>query len=133
MLLFQILPSLAMAAVAVAILRWISAAQLPSLETSSSGSPFMVMPEAILSVLLVLTSILYALALVTNLSVSSCNSLLLLPIKSMSSAKRRLQIGLPSMVMEVWWSWKVVSIIFSWKVLKNSEETRHPCFTPIVV
>jgi len=150
MLLFQILPSLAMAAVAVAILMRISAAQVPSFdrvaprylkaETCSSGSPFMVMLEAIFSVLLtmtldfsVLTSIPYALALVTNLSVSSCSSLLLPPIKSMSSAKRRLQIGLPLMVMEVWGSWRVVSIILSRKMLKSTGESRHPCLTPTVV
>ena len=79
------------------------------LATSFSVSPLMVILALMLLVLFtmvmdfsVLTSIPYALALLSSLSVRACSSVLLPPIRSMSSAKRRLQIGLPPIEMEVW-------------------------------
>ena len=112
----KILFSLAIAAIAGVILMWISPKQVPSLHRvapknlklaiSSHFWPFMAifaLMSFVMSVVILLlfepTSISYALSPATNLSVRSCSSPLLPPIRSMSN--RRLHIGLPPMEMDV--------------------------------
>ena len=121
MLLFHTLVSLAITAVAVAIHIWISVLQVPSfvrvapkylkLDTSSSFLPSIMMLTLALFVLFTITldftvliSIPYALAVAMSLLVSSCSSLLLPAMRSISSAKHKLQIGLPPMEIVVVWS-----------------------------
>ena len=55
------------------------------------------------------------------------SSPLLPPIGPVSSAHRRLHMGLPSMEMDVLWSWGVYSMIFSRNndVERNEEKTKH--------
>lgn len=52
-------------------------------------------------------------------------SLLVPVIRSMSSAKRTLQIVLPPMEMEVWWSWRLSRMIFS-KIMNSICDGRTP-------
>ena len=77
----------------------------------------------------VVTSIPCALALSTSLLVRSWSSPLLPPIKSISSASRRLRMGLPPMDMDMWWSWSVSCIIFSVNKLNRMAESKHPLRT----
>ena len=79
----------------------------------------------------VLTSIPYAVALSTSL-LGSESSLLLPPLESMSSANRRLYMGLPAMEMDVGWSWTVFCMIFSRNQLIWIGESRHPWRTHTV-
>ena len=121
MLLFHTLVSLAITAVAAAICIWISVLQVPSfvrvapkylkLDTSSSFMPSIMMLTLALFVLFTITSdfavlisIPYALGVATSLLVSSCSTLLLLTMRSMLSAKHKLQTGLPPMEIVVVWS-----------------------------
>ena len=113
-LLLQILFSYAMLAVAMASLILISAVERPSFVsvaprylkaiTFSSCWPFMLNCTVVLSPLLTMTLLFsqliympYSRALFDNLSVSSCNSSLLPPIRSMSSTNLRLEIVRPPM------------------------------------
>ena len=139
----QILFGLDIAAVADAILIRISAKQVPSLHrvaprylklvTSSNFWPFMLISALILFVLFVmillfsvLTSFLYAVVLSTNLLVKPRSSPLLPPIRMMSSANRKLHVGLSPMEMDVWWSWSVSCMIFSGNKLNRMGESKHP-------
>ena len=82
----------------------------------------------------VLTSIPYAVALSASPLVRSWSSPLLLPMRSMSEANRRLHIvGLSPMEMDVWWSWSVSCMIFSWNKLNRMGDSKHPRLTPTVV
>ena len=74
----------------------------------------------------VLASMPYAVARASSLLVRSCSSVFVPPIKSMSSAKWRLQTCLPLMEMEVWWFSRVSSMILSRKRLNKTGERRHP-------
>ena len=124
----QILLSLAIAAIAEAILMRISAEYVPSLRivaprylklvTSSDLCPFILISALMLFELLVmillfsvLTSVPYAVAPSTSLLVKSCSSPLLPSVRSMSSANRRLHMGLPPMQMDVWWAWNVTYMV----------------------
>ena len=139
----QILFKVAIAAIAGAILVRMSAEQVPSLHrvaprylklvTSSSFWPFMLIFALMLFVLLVmilffsvLTSIPHAAALFTSLLVKSCGSTSLLPIRSMTSANRRLHMGLQPMEMDVWWSWSLSCMMFSTNRLNRMSENEHP-------
>ncbi|GFR61440.1 lymphoid-restricted membrane protein [Elysia marginata] len=148
--LFQIFPSLANAAVAKAIRVRTSTVELPSyckvaprylnLCTNSRGLSSMVMEASLTLSLLTmtldfseLTSIPKALEEATNLSVRTCNSACYPNIRSMSSAKRRLHIGLPPMeIVGLCWC-RVSCIIRSRNILKSTGERRQPCLTPAVV
>ena len=81
----------------------------------------------------VMTSFPYALALSTSLLVGSWSPPLLPPIWSISSANRRLHMGLPPMEMGVWWSWGVYCMIFFVNKLNRTGESKHPRWTPTVV
>ena len=145
-LLLQILFSLAMLAVAMASLNLISAVERPSFVsvaprylkaiTTSSCWPFMLICSAVLSPLLTMTllfslliSMPYSRALFDNLSVSSCNSSLFPPIRSMSSANLRLEIIRPSMEIVDLKLCNVSLMIFSKYKLKRIGERRQPCRT----
>ncbi len=149
-LLLKIFWSLDITAVAVAILIRISAVQELSLDnvaprylnpsTSSSLCPLMMMLLVVSLMLLTMTldfsvliSMAYAPALSTSFLVSSCSSWLLPAKRSISSANLRLHIALPLMEMDVWWSWRVSSIICSRNRLKSIGDSKHPCLTPTVV
>ena len=146
MLLFHTLVSLAIAAVAVAIHIQISVLQVPSfvrvvpnylkLVTSSRFLLSIMMLTLALFVLftitldfIVLISIPYAPAVATSLLVSSCSSLLLPAMRSILSAKHKLQIGLPPMEIVVVWSWRVSCMILSQNKLKSVGESMHPCLS----
>ena len=150
MLLFHTLVSLAIAAVAVAIHIQISVLHVPSfvrvapkylkLDTGFQFLPSIMMLTLSLFVLFTITldftvliSIPCALAVAVSLFVSSCNSLLLPAMRSLSSPKRKLQIGLPPMEIVEVWSWRVSCIILSRNRLKSVEESMHPCLTPMVI
>ena len=108
---------------------WIFAEKVPPLHrvaprnlepvTSYNWWPFLVISALMLFLVLiillvsVLTSIPYALALSTDLLVRTWSSQLLPPIRSISSANRRLQIGVLIMETSVWWSWDVSCMNFS--------------------
>ena len=86
------------------------------LVTSANFWQFILISALMLFVLLimtlffsVLTSIPYAVALL----VRSWSSPLLPSMRSMSSANRKLHMGLPPMEMDVWLSWSVFCMIFS--------------------
>ena len=88
--------------------------QVLKLVTSSNLWPFVLKSALMLFVLLVmvllfsvLTSIPCTIAVSTCLLVRSLSSPLLPPIRSMSSANRRLHTGLPPMEMDVCWSWSI--------------------------
>ena len=149
-LLLQILFSLAMLAVAMASLILISAVERPSFVsvaprylkaiTSSSCWPFMLICTVDLSPLLTMTllfslliSMPYSRALFDNLSVSSCNSSLLPPIRSMSSANLGLEIIRPPMEIVDLKLCNVSLMMFSKYKLKRIGERRQPCRTPTVV
>ena len=51
----------------------------------------------------------------------------------MSSANRRLHMGLPLMEMDVWWPWSVSCMIFSRNKLNRMGESKHPWRTLFVV
>ena len=71
--------------------------------------------------------------LFATLVVRSWSSASLLPMRSMSSAKRRFEMGLPPMDMELWNSSSASSMMFSKKTLNKTGERRQPWRTPIVV
>ena len=110
--------------------------------TSSSCWPFMLICTFVLSPLLTMTllfslliSMPYSRALFDNLSqsVSSCNSSLLPPIRSMSSANLRLEIIRPPMEIVDLKLCNVSLMIFSNYKLKRIGEKRQPCRTLTVV
>ena len=51
----------------------------------------------------------------------------------MSSANRRLHIGIPSAETDVWWSWSVSSMVFSRNKLNWTDDSKHPWQTPVVL
>ncbi|KAH3837510.1 hypothetical protein DPMN_110901 [Dreissena polymorpha] len=111
-----------MAAFAMAIIIRTSALLVPSLEmvapkrvTSASFAPFMVMSAQVLVVMFtiifdffVLTYISYTPAHSYSLLIRSLSSLLESPMRKMSSANLKLEMSLPPMEKEVWWSWSVL-------------------------
>ena len=146
----RVLFSLAITATAEAILIRTSAEQVRSLHrvaprclkliTSSNFWPNMLISALMMFVLLVmillfsmLTSIPYAVALSASLLVRFWSSPLLPPIRSMSSANRRLHMGLPPMGVDMWWSWSVSCMIFSRGKLNRMGESKHPWQTTTVV
>ena len=149
-LLLQILFSLAMLAVAMASLILISAVERPfflsvapwylKAITSSSCWRFMLVCAVVLSPLLTMTllfslliSMPYSRALFDNPSVSSCNSSLLPPIRSMSSANHRLEIiRLPMETVDLKLC-NVSLMMFSKYKLERIGERRQPCRTQTVV
>ena len=117
-LLLKILFNLVMLAVAMVVLVLISKLELPSFVSvaprylkaviSSSCWPFMLTCAAVFTPQLTITLLFslltlmpYAQALFDSLSVGSCSSLLLPPIRSMSSANLKLLIVRPPMEIEV--------------------------------
>ena len=79
------------------------------------------------------TFIPYAVFLSMNLLVRSWSSLLLPPMRLMSSANCRSHMGLPTMDIDVWWSWSVFCMIFSRNKLNRMGESKHLWQTPTVV
>ena len=134
----QILFSLAIAAIAEVILMWASAEQVPSLHriasrhstlvTSANFWPFVLI--ICLGVVCVVghDSVLFCADFysICCCSVYKSSSPLLLPIRSMSSANRRLHVGLPELNMDVWWSWSVSCVILSRNKLNRMSESKHP-------
>ena len=84
-------------------------------DTSASDSPFMVMLAlmffSVMLAISVLTSMSYELALAPRRSVTSCSSILILPIKSISPERRSLKTGLSLIEMVVWCSKRVFCVI----------------------
>ncbi|KAH3815135.1 hypothetical protein DPMN_143656 [Dreissena polymorpha] len=72
----------------------------------------------------VLISIPYAPALSWSLVARPCSSLLVLPMRPMSSADLQFEMGPygSPVEMEVWWSWRVSPIILSIKCLNRTGE-----------
>ena len=100
--------------------------------TSSSALMLFVLLVMIF-LLSVLTSFPYAIALSTSLLVRSGRSLLLLPRRSMLSANHRLHMGLSLIEMDMWWSWSVSCMIFSWNKLNRMGRVSIPDGTPTIV
>ena len=116
MLLLNTKLRLAIVAVAVTILLRISALdkvvhKYLEFDKSASDSPFMVMLALLF---FLLATVMLVISVLTSMTyVTSCSSILLLPIKSMSPARRSLKTGLPPIEMVVWCSRRVFCVILS--------------------
>lgn len=108
--------------------------------TSSSRCPFTVMLVGVMWLRLLIKMLLFSslisrpYALVTSSSpaVSSWSSAWLLPMRSMSSAKQRFEMDLPSMDLELWDSPSASSTMFSKKTVNKTGKRRQPWRTPTV-
>ena len=74
------------------------------------------------------TSIPYAAAVVSRLVVRTWSSASLPPMRSMSSAKRRLHSGRPPMEMEVWRLWRISCMTFFKYNMLNKMPYTIECF-----
>ena len=108
--------------------------------TSSNFSLFRLTPALMsfvlsIAILLfsVLSSISCAVALSPSLLVTPWKSILLPPVRSTSSANYRLDMALPPMGMDVWWSRSVSHMMSSRNKLNRMGESRHPWWTLTVV
>ena len=146
---FQMVLSLASAAVAWAILARISGLDPSSamiapiylnLLTQSSFSPLnliLVLKPLVLLVISWVSSALIcmpkAVEVLSRRSTKSASSSSLPARPSMSSAKRKFVIFLPPMLTVPSWSFGASVIILSKKMLKRVGESTQPCLTPTVV
>lgn len=77
-----------------------------------------------------LISMPYVLAIFSSLVVSSWSLASLLPMRTMSPAKRSFEMGLPSMDMELWNSSSASSMMFFKKMVNKTRKRRQPWRTP---
>ena len=146
---FQMVLSLASAAVAWAILARISgldpssamiAPRYLNLFTQSSFSPLTLMSVLMPLVLLVISWVFSALIcmpkaveVLSRRSTKSASSSSLPARPSMSSAKRKFVIFLPPMLTVPSWSFSASVTILYKKMLNRVEESTQPCLTPTLV